>query len=400
MPMQSAKSKFSLRGAVKAHAHDETDYGRQFVDLPAIDQGIAQFKEGKIGVYKSGNNKGEMFLYLAGVVVEPKVATKITKVWDSKENGGKGGPKIVETKEIEVEGQRTSLTLPLCDTKKGNGEVVSGDENVAAAINELRKLGGDECTSVLEGCESEDAAKEAIEDLCKSLVEAKIFFKFSVRAKEPTKDHPEGGTWPHNWYGSRGLEDYQPETTDDVQDNTEEAPKTKTTSKVTTSKPKSTPKEDPEQEEETQVDDIPFGQDSDEVDVLLEETNSDDDEVKVAAENKLTEIADRIGVDMKAFRKAKTWEDAVEMIKEKIPEQSEGESEEGIEKTETPTPEVEEIYFVKTKVTDPKTKKTSMKKIEVEIIEVDKKSETVKVKDLTTKKTLAEKFAWSDLLTE
>lgn len=180
-----------LGKSLKTHRNDETEYGMQYIDLPGgISNGIAKLIEGKLGKYKSGSNQGEQFAYLAGVVIEPKRAANIVQVFKD------GGVKTISAEEIEVEGQRTGLTLPLCETKR------SFDDNVSDMLNELRKVGGDDCVSGIN-------TEEDLENLLKTLAESEIFFRFSTSASTPTEEYPEQRIW-ENWNGVKGLEDYVP----------------------------------------------------------------------------------------------------------------------------------------------------------------------------------------------
>lgn len=103
MPMQKTSSKFDFNKALRDHAKDETTYQMDFTDLPGdITGGVAKLVEAKLGEYKSGPNQGQKFLYLAGTVVQPKQAAKITKVWDA----DKKAVKVVDASTVIIEGQR------------------------------------------------------------------------------------------------------------------------------------------------------------------------------------------------------------------------------------------------------------------------------------------------------
>ena len=209
MAKRTGKSAFG--NALKANAGNETKARTEFIDLPGgITGGIAQIVEAKLGIYKSGNNEGSQFLYLAGVVLKPKTATSITKVWR------KGKVEVVDTSQIEVEGQRTSYMEPICDTTKGNGDVVSVDEHVANAINELQLLGVD--TSHLE--KSKDPEK-AFEQLLQALKKAKPTFNFGTSSSDPTATYPNPRVW-ERWYGAVDFDGEEDD--DDLDDNTDEIP--------------------------------------------------------------------------------------------------------------------------------------------------------------------------------
>jgi hypothetical protein len=208
MPKKTTKSAIAnkLNKAFANHANDETEYGMEFIDLPpGIRNGVAELVDAKLGEYKTGANQGEPFIYLAGTVREPLEHSYVPKIFKD------GKVQLLDPVTVNIEGQRTSLLLPLCDTTNSQGKTTSFDDHVSTALNELRKMGVD--TSGLE--EIGD-----LPDLLESIKTAGIFFKYGTSSSDPTSAYPEPRTW-ENWYGSRGLEDYTPDTEDDVEDNTE-----------------------------------------------------------------------------------------------------------------------------------------------------------------------------------
>lgn len=204
------RKKSSLLGKhLKAHNKDETNYGMEFIDLPAgITGGIAKLVDAKVGVYKTGDNEGEQFLYLGGVVVEPKVVTATEKVFQD------GKVVVLSVREVDIAGQRTSKMVPLCETSKQDGTVVTQDENVSTALNELRKLGGEGCT---ENVNTDEQLLEFLEDLKGQ----GVYFKFSTSARDPSAAYPTQRVW-ENWLGAKDLEDYEPEEDEDIDDDTED----------------------------------------------------------------------------------------------------------------------------------------------------------------------------------
>ena len=202
--MARQKAKSSLLGkSLQSHAKDETTQPRDFIDLPPgirSSEGVAQLADAKVGIFKAGVNEGEQFVYLAGVVIAPKTVTYSPKVFVD------GKIKSLPPQTVAVEGQRTSITYPLCDTVKGNGDTVSLDEHVEEMLNMLRLLGGDTTT----------LKKDAdLDTLLAALVEEGSHFKFSTSGSKPTKEYPEPRTW-ENWHGCEGLEDYEPDDDDEV----------------------------------------------------------------------------------------------------------------------------------------------------------------------------------------
>src|SRR5262245_7350294 len=105
MAATKGSGKLNLGAMIQAHAQDQTDYGQDFSALPpGISGGVAKFVEGKIGTYKTGDNQGEKFVYLAGVVVEPVEHTWVPKVFDATANKVVNLPAMTR----RVEGGRTS----------------------------------------------------------------------------------------------------------------------------------------------------------------------------------------------------------------------------------------------------------------------------------------------------
>lgn len=344
-----------IGSALKRHAADETDYGRDFTNLPpGIVGGVAQLTSAAVGVYKKGDNEGEKFLRLAGTVVEPDEVNVVRKVFQD----GKVVNMPMET--VRVKGLQTSRMLPLCDTKNGKGEVTSSDDNVATALNELRMLGGEEFTAGLADAQDPEAELDA---LLASLVEAGPFFKFNTSSGTPTAQYPNERTW-ENWRGA--IADYAPgENGEAVVDETEEKAAPKAAAGKKGSK---APKAAEPEEEATE------GSEEDDLDALGEaaDRNDADDEECVAAQNRLQEIAAEQDVDPDAKdKKGKpifpTWASLVEALK---PEGDEGEEEEEVK------PAKEEVWNCKL----PHTKKA----VQVEITAVNEKKRLVNVKRCDT----------------
>lgn len=114
-PIDASRLDKELGGEFLNHKDDETKYGGGS-DLPAgINGGVAQLVEAKIDEYKEGDNKGKLYLMLAGVVKKP-----------------------TEFQGVKIEGLRTQVMKKLFannqDTK---------DQAVAKALNEVRKMGGE-----------------------------------------------------------------------------------------------------------------------------------------------------------------------------------------------------------------------------------------------------------------
>lgn len=374
MPAQRGKS--SLNNLISKHAGDETVYSGDYLQLPGgIHGGIAQLVEAKIGIYKSGPNQGQEFLYLAGIVVSPQTATQIIKILE----GNK--VKIVSAKEIEIQGARTSLTMPLCETKKQSGDTTTADENVERALNEVRKLGGD--TSSL-------SSQAELEELLDDLKNASPYFRFSTSQTDPTIAYPNSRTW-ENWHGTKGLEDYTAEAVDGVTDNTA-ASKAKQPAKSKSAK-----------------------QTGDDLDSLASKADDGDEE----AQTKLGDLAEKAGIGDKAIIGARNWAELVSLIRAKLvsliqqaeltteqavepeqPEEDEGEPEKPDEPEEPEEEEPQKGQVYTYRPIDPKTKKPAKKPVDVEVIAVNSKAGTVDLKLLDNPKVKYTKIPWTDLESE
>ena len=300
MPKQQGR--LSLGSRFKANAPAEIDYGRQYIDLPGdIRNGVAELVEAKIGQYQSGQNEGKDFLYLAGVVISPKTAVEVKKIW----KGGKA--EVVSTEVLTVKGQRTSVMIPLCETSNKDGSKTTDEAtNFQTAANELMKLAGAEC---LEGVDDDDALNNLLTELRN--MDPPIRFKFSTRSKEPTAAYPESGVWPHSWHGTENLPEVEDEG--DVQDDNEpadepaeeETPKKGPPAKAATPAKASPKKAEPEAE-------VPFG---DDIDDLVADANGTDKKKKVVATNRLKELAMAAGQAEDDVDNAENWEAVAEMCR-------------------------------------------------------------------------------------
>lgn len=362
MPPQVKKSsvlmkhKAKIDAGMKAHANDETNYGR--INLPpGITNGIARLTKCYFDEYKTGDYKGEPYFRAEGVVVSPDTVM------------------LADGSEVMVKGQYTSIMIPVCDTKKGNGDIVPVADHVGNILNELRKLGID--TAGRDGFEH-------LEPLAELAAAAKPYFRFSTSQGKPTPQYPDPRIW-ENWNGSKGLEDYEPEAGNQVEDDSEESEPepepVKVQGKVGPVKanppaakkvaPKPAPEPEPEPEEEPPFD----------LEAVLEAANNGDEDANQQLKDKALEL----GIDESEVDNAESWDAVAEMIREK---EAGGTAEEEPEPEEF-VPKVLDVYFyqlidLKTKkpTVDPKTKKPS-KPVEVEIKTVDPKKKTCTVKNLS-----------------
>jgi hypothetical protein len=348
--MPSAKGQSNLFAkALSDHARDETEYRQEFTKLPGgITGGIAQLRQAHIGAYKSGENTGDRFLYMAGVVIAPDTALNVVKGWKS----GAGVVLLGTPKEMSVRGLFTTQTLPMCDRRnKGMAE------NVADALNMVRVVGGEECTAVLA-----DAAnpEKALEDLLKALVQAKPFFRFSTSSTTPSAEYPDMRVF-ENWHGSKGLENYSPASPNGaVQDQT------------------------PQQ-------DVPVSQEAPEagaedprtIEELVEAADMDE-----SARSRLTQLAMEAGFSAAEIDKAKDWNAVGDMIQVgRLSDADDSPEEWKPEKGGT----------VGYKPMDKATKKPVKKAVQCEITVVGK-DETVTLQNLENRKILYKSVPWSELI--
>lgn len=302
MAAKQGAGKLNLGAMIKAHAKDETDYGQDFSALPpGISGGVAKLVEAKIGVYKTGDNQGEKFVYLAGVVIEPTEHTFVPKIWDPKKDNGpnkpKGGIIALDPQTQRTEGRRTSLMLPMCQTKNTKNEVSTVDENVAAMCNEVRKLGGQEC---LEGIDTEEDLLGLFEQL-KGPDAAAIFFAFSTSAGNPSPEYPEPRTF-ERWYGNKGLENYEVEERSDVKDETGGKTTVAAGTNGTTAAAKGAAKQ-------AAVD--PDEVDKSDIDSLLNRANDAEEKAQIA----LKDLMLAAGHTEEDYDNCKTWDEVATMAK-------------------------------------------------------------------------------------
>lgn len=275
--------------AVKDHAGDETSYGQ--VDLPGgIRNGQAKLVECKFDTYKSGNNQGEYYWLAAGTVVSPNKAP----------NGQK------------VKGLRTQIMVPVCETPNSSLE-----DNLARAMNEMRKLGID-----TDGCDVGD-----LESLAEALKEAAPMFSFSTqdrydrndidkKTKKPKEGAKPNGAW-ENWNGAV-EDDNDTEEEDDIEEDEEEDVE-----------------EEDVEEEEDELEDDEEEEDSDEdeedesgKEAELRELARLAEKGKTVQKKKLAKIAEEAGMSEEDIDNADSWQDVAEETIRLLSEDSDDDDEE------------------------------------------------------------------------
>lgn len=370
MPVQSGKSNLlaklgqKARAAWDAHRGDEVRFG--IVNLPpGISGGVAQLVTAKWDEYKVGTKyAGKPYVLLRGIALRP-----------------------AEHRGVPVRGQGVMLTIPLCDTpdRKCNGQPGTMENWLAELMNEFRKLGieiGD------------DSSPDDIEAFLAALQEEKPHFRFSTRGWTPpaTPQSPNPDEMVFTQFDGRcDAPDEESSAASGVQDQTGQR-----TSRngPATSAGRPVPKTAPA---ETSADEFnEFGDSSEpDLDALAEDAANGDDE----AIAQLTELAVAAGRSEEDVGNALKWETVVEWIRaasEGGEEAPEGEEEPAAEEEEEPwEPKKTDIYLYKP--LDPKTKRPVKKAIECEVTAVDKKTNTVQLKNLDNPKLVYKNVKWDDL---
>lgn len=368
MPKQSAKSGLTAKlgtvgaKAFEAHKADEVVLSAGG-DLPAgIDDGIAKVKNIKFGQYKEGDFKGEYYYSARAIVVEPKkyagLATQI-------------GPE------------------PMCDTPTRSRKTV--EDHLAFVMNEYRKMGinteeiGYDDLETTAAALTEDgpyirfrtwkgSKQEIVEKNGKFYVGDKEY-KTEAAAKAANKYVGVEPRTQHDW---RGLaEGYVDES--DASSGTED--------ETETEEAEAEAVEEEVVEEETVEEEVA----EEETEVAEEEEEGPDldalakkaDKKDKAAMKQLKAIALEAGLEEDAVDNADDWKSVVTMINDAATP-AEEEEEAVVEEEEEWKPKKEETY--KYALLNPKTKKKS--NIDVEVMTVSEKNESVTLKNLETGKTL------------
>lgn len=360
MPVAKGTVSSGLARNLKTHARDETDYGQDFSNLPAdISGGIARLVDAKLGVYKSGPNAGKQFLFLSGCIEEPTETPDVKKVFEN------GKVKILSSKVARIKGLHTRQTLALCETKTGKApdvKVRTEEDNQSRAMNELRKLGGDDFLATLEEL-PDDATNEQAEAELKSLladlVNAAPYFRFTTSGKDPSAAMPKPSVF-ENWFGTKGLEEYVSEGTS-----------TGTSQVVTgtgTESPNGTPASAAAPSNEVSTGEADYDE------LATRADGADDTDAQKAITAKATEL----GMDIS---KVGTWAEAADMIKTALAGGGDGAATGGDDGAEV-TPAKGEVW--RTKLKDPKTNRKRF--YEVEVLSVNEAERTVTLKNNETKK--------------
>ena len=165
-----AKHKAKVQAAHAKHKKDEVAVPNTG-DLPTGMEGVAKLVDLKVQAIAAGKqNAGEYVFLASAVVISPEYFTKT--------DGAK----------VKTQGRRTSVIVPLFDTKDAKGNVKKTlDDNYATMLNHLRLLGAD--TTEFDP-DSLDAVFAALK---------KSAPKFNFRTwGGPSKDYPNGRV-NHEW---------------------------------------------------------------------------------------------------------------------------------------------------------------------------------------------------------
>ncbi len=380
MPAQTKtvtlKGKHGAKGvaAAKAGAASNINYG--FQRLPGgIENGIAKIKECYLAEYKKDTTQkqadgtsaaGEIYLRMSAVVVTPKTHV------DRKGN------------EVVTAGSMTSVMIPiLSQGLKWGEEVLDYDACVKRAQNEMRKVVG----------ETVDASD--FDSLVALIATAKPYTKFSTSYSKPQIDpktgkdkiDPKTGK-PYepmvfeNWNGSQGLEGWKP------------GQEAKTGAVV--AEPTMPAGEFNEINNESMVQGEDGGDGGEgneaasipapeapgdhELDELVERAGKKDK----SAQRKLSELAASAGMEHDAIENAASWQELADFIRSK----SAGGGDDQDQGTETESeepPKKGQPFFWKKRDKDGKlvrNNKNKVVKLELEVLTVNTKSETVTAKDL------------------
>ncbi len=411
-----------LKKAAEANRHEEVELPSGG-NLPAgIETGIAQLRECKFSVYKSGANVGKHFWIARGSVVSPE---------DFEDAKGV---------KHHIKGIFTQIMEPFCDTPGKTRDTLEAHEKWVS--NQMKMLGAtpDELTA------------EMLEETCARLVNDAPFFRFrtwqgaktelenrggkwfAVTRGQPDKGpyinetaaraaNPYAGTEPlinHQW---GGVTTFQPIATTLVNDTSRPVARVTVTAAPPVAKPGPAPKPvpvaakvppkppakpvaapapepEPEPADEQQAAEVDY--DAITLDELATLAEQKDD----AAQAKLKETALTLMTE-EDFDLVGTWGELVLKIEELqaaagqegAAETGEGEGEGDVppEDQQEWKPQVGETYNFKP--IDPKTKKPVKKAIEVEVKKVAEKTRTVELANLDNPKVVHKNVKWDDLET-
>lgn len=390
MPAQTGASAFLAKigtrfdKAVKDHANDETDFGWQ--ELPPM-KGVARLtecgfyqydKDTKAKKLDGSSAAGEWYFRIKGTVVHPRTAA----------DPATNSVRVVEGASLPMK------IIPVMDTRNSAGEVTTAEEHLTSArdnvLNELRKLGAT--------VDSKRGAAQLV-PLAAAVLKSAPYFKFSITEgkEDPNRVNPATGKpWPaRNWTRYEGVvPDYVPGGEDVIDDDTVAAP----SANGAAGKPNRQAAAAPPDAAQDDVGDATYT-DQDDVDSLLLRANSDDGD----AQQRLKELAMAAGHPEETCEDTTTWEELAALANEPP---ADGAGEDGFAKEWSP--QKDQVYPVKVKVWDAKTKKyvVAKKPVDCEVTVVDNVAGVVTLRNLVTGKPVVDQagkpqwVAWDDLIRE
>lgn len=286
--------------------------------LPAgIENGIAELVDCRVSQYKEGKQSGEYFFLAAGVVINPD---------------GTKSPWLVNG--TPVDGLRTQIMEPLCDTPERGGEKArkTAQEHYEWVVNEVAKLLGKKPG------EKFWIDVDDLEAVCEQVKEMKPVFRFrtfsfdkEVIAKKPNGkwglfvEDAKGNRKPSRnigeWVTEAAAQNVNPyagrdpmvfETwagaCEDPRGEAEQA--TDTRVQNDSLEAEETPVEEPAAEETPS--DIPYG---DDLDDLVATANDKNAKKAQPAIDELGKRAMAVGYSDKEVTEAKNWEEVAEMVR-------------------------------------------------------------------------------------
>lgn len=290
MAKQTTKSNVKLNQLIKKSKDKEVVLDTSGSLPSGIEDGIAQFSKGYTKLYERGEHKGKPFLYVEGVVVEPK----------------------------RYKGRRTNKTMKLFETEY-NGETTSAEENVDKALNTVKRLGIN-----LASADSEDLLNRI---LAKN-VKKEILFEFRTWSADDS-DYVVH-IWGNKFEGEleEAEEDVDEGDIDEEMDEEDDG------------------EEDDESEEESDEEEEEGSEEEgdeaeEDLSVLAKVADVEDDE---EAQARLQELADEQDIDTDDYE---TWSDVADALAGVIEEGSEEEEDEKEPTELINIPEKEEVYSYK-----------------------------------------------------
>lgn len=341
----SAKSRGAGNKAIAEYKDAPVEYGRQ--DLPpGIKGGIARLERAYFGEYKTGDNQGQAYLYLEGVVLEPYSV-------------------MYNNMDVVVEGAVTKQILAYCATKGTKPKTQA--ENIRTMMNEVKKLGGEDFLANV-------TTEAQLEAKVKQLEQAHPYFKFETRQGTATPQYPNPRTF-ESWFGSKGMENYEPgQGNGGVEDATGSRTANPSSNGVGASVTDTSGAFDE------------FGGD---ISSLVEVASQDEESQETLnARVKLQEMAKEAGISEEDVQEAPSWQAIADLIESGGDRTTE-------ESQEDTTPVLKRVY--KFHPIDPKTKKPGKKAVEVSVLSIDEKNKTARCKNVESPKIIYEKISWDAL---